>query len=41
MESRPAEGMEGRDFETAKIEDLFPAFKEYNIYLGEIGRQDI
>lgn len=34
-------GTEGRDFETAKTEVLFSAFKVYNIYLGEMGRQDI
>lgn len=32
---------EGWDFESAKTEDLFSAFKVYNIYLGEMGRQDI
>lgn len=34
-------GTEGRDFKTAKTEDLFSALKVYNIYLGEMGRQDI
>lgn len=34
------QGAECGDFKTVKIEDVFPAFKVYTIYLTEMERQD-